>query len=236
MKLFPFFAALALSAASLPATAAIVTYDFSNLKYQNGSNNGFLPTEVLNSGYWRCTTGDLCSSDVSFGKLGGDLKYTVNGLTATATALFNGNAVSVVQDADNGYNAAKYLGAGLGVYHLANVNSDDNITVGESLKLTFSQAVTLTGLSLRSDGHSAVFGTGATFLLNGTSEALSHDLSNLSFTGTEFTFAYGGAKADQFYLGGITVSAVPEPSAGAMLAIGIGMIGFAARRRKTSTF
>ena len=238
MKPNKFVATLALAAAAAlsgPASASpAITFDFSDLKHAGGGAGDLLPSEVLNSGYWKCTGGDLCSSDIDHGHFGGDLKYTVAGLTATATGFYHGHLVTAMQDHEGGWDPQRHIGAGLGVYHEAHDNSDDNITKGETLKLTFSQVVTLTGLSLRADGHTGNFEENTTFLLDGHSLKLSHDINNLSLTGTEFTFSYGGRKADQFYLGGVTVSPVPEPETGAMLVAGLGLLGWSARRRKRS--
>lgn len=239
MKLNKLFAAAALCAATVPAFAAVTVFDFSNLKYAGGHNTGLLPSESLNSGYWNCTGGDICSSNID-GRghnLGGDLVYTVGGISATATAQYQRNAraawqdATVVQDHENGYDAARKIGAGLGVYHVAGDSGDDNITSGEKLTLTFAGPVKLSSLMLRSDGHDTSWDRNATFLLNGTSYKLADTISP-ALTGSVFTFQFGGAKPDQFYLGGVTVSAVPEPSSYAMLLAGVGLLGFMARRRK----
>ncbi|WP_344765348.1 FxDxF family PEP-CTERM protein [Actimicrobium antarcticum] len=244
MKTRQLLAAAILAAFSVAATAgptSPTTFDFSNLKY-NGGNASFLPNEVLNTGYWRCTGGDLCSSNIDAKTaLGGDLKYTLNGITATATATYNGAVATVMQDHEDAYNPSKYIGAGLGVYHKTGDTSDDNVTFGETLKLTFSKVVTLSGISLRSDGHNTTFDANSTFVLNGTTKLkLSHDIGNLSMTGKVFTFSFDNSlranstklSGDQFYLGGVTVSAVPEPETYAMMLAGLGLLGFAARRRK----
>lgn len=237
MKLRKIVAAAALFAATVPAFAAVSVFDFSNLEYVAGHNTGLLPSEVLNSGYWGCTGGDICSSNID-GRghhLGGDLVYTVGGISATASAQYRSDGrwgdATVVQDHENSYNAAHKIGAGLGVYHVAGDSSDDNITRGEKLTLTFAGPVTLSSVMLRSDGHDTSWDRNATFLLNGTSYKLADTISP-ALTGSVFTFQFGGAKPDQFYLGGVTVSAVPEPSSYAMLLAGAGLLGFMARRRK----
>lgn len=238
MKLRKIVAASALFAATVPAFAAVSVFDFSNLEYVSGHNTGLLPSEVPNSGYWGCTGGDICSSNIggSGHQLGGDLVYTVGGISATATAKYLKNSqwndATVVQDHENSYSAANKIGAGLGVYHVAGDNSDDNITSGERLTLTFAGPVTLSSVMLRSDGHDTSWERNATFLLNGTSYKLSDTIAP-ALTGSVFTFQFGGAKPDQFYLGGVTVSAVPEPSSYAMLLAGVGLMGFIARRRKS---
>ncbi|HEU4843011.1 MAG TPA: FxDxF family PEP-CTERM protein [Burkholderiaceae bacterium] len=237
MKLRNILAASALLAATVPAFAAVTVFDFSNLKYEGRQNTGLLPSGVLGTDYWGCTGGDICSSNIDHKILGGDLVYTVNGISATATAQYQSGSQSydatVVQDHENGYSAANKIGAGLGVYHKAHDNSDDNITRGEQLTLTFAGPVNLSSVMLRSDGHDTSWKRNATFLLNGTSYKLDDTIAPAALTGSVFTFQFGGAKPDQFYLGGVTVSAVPEPSSYAMLLAGVGLMAFVARRRKT---
>ena len=107
-----------------------------------------------------------------------------------------------------------------------------NITKGEFLKLTFSQAVTLAGVSLWADGHTGGFDEDSTFLLDGHSVKLAHDVDHLSITGTEFTFGYGDQEVEQFSLGGVTVSPDTEQAMSALLLARLALLGVAARRRK----
>ena len=222
------FAAAALAAALVPAGAA--TFDFANLKYNNGINSGFLPTDGI-----ACTGGDLCSSNVDGGMRNGDLTISSVGITVAATGQFNNAVAAAVQDHENGYSAQNKIGAGLGVYHQSGNTSDDNITVGETLIMSFSQLVHLTGISLRSEGHNVSGWTAnSTFLFNGANRLLpigSGDIA-LDLTGTQFTFAYGGGSADQFYLSGLTATAVPEPGTMALMLAGLAAVGFTARRRR----
>lgn len=228
MKLQHFGMAALLAAAAVPAAAA--QFDF----YKLGRGAGdFLPSDGI-----ACTGGDLCSSNADGGVLNGDLTFSTGGITAHATAFFTDGASAVVQDHESGWTATK--GAGLGVYHTTHPvdTSDDNITRGETLTLTFDQVVHLTAIGLRSDGHNFTnWSTGATFLFDGISTALPSDdglIDGLNKTGSVFTFAYGGTHADQFYLSGVTVNAVPEPETYALMIAGLGVMGFLSRRRKQS--
>lgn len=237
MKILKILAVALPSLIMVPASATTVTYDFANLKFSGNNNTGFLPSETLHSGYWQCG-GDICSSNFAapINPLGGDLKYTVDGITATATGYYFKNGiwdqVTVIQDYENAYNALKHIGAGLGVYHLTNNGADDNITQNEKLILKFDTAVKLSALSLRSDGHNTSWGPGSTFLLDGESTVLAGDINGLNKVGKEFTFSFGGKHPDQFYLGGITVSAVPEPSNYALMFAGLGAMCLIGNRRK----
>jgi hypothetical protein len=228
----PRLLAAVFAAALLPAAAA--TFDFANLEYNNGANTGFLPSDGIS-----CTGGDLCSSNVDGNIRNGHLTFTSGALTVLASGLYNGGAAAVVQDHENGYSPANKIGAGLGVYHLTGDSSDDNVTPGETLVLTFDQVVNLTSISLRSDGHNlAGWTAGDTFVFNGTNTLLPVATGSIAVnrTGTQFTFAYGGKQADQFYVSGVTaVAAVPEPETYALMLAGLTVVGFvAARRRRTA--
>jgi hypothetical protein len=230
MNLFQLILASAVLAA--PAVQAQTVFDFANLT--NGNSSNFLPTNGVN-----CTGDDKCSSDVS-SVLNGTLSFASGGITVNATAAYGGSLfgtiAAVVQDHENGYNNTTGIGAGLGVYHQLNNNSDDNITVGEALKLSFNQAVTISAIGLRDDGHNTSFSSGTRFdysfdNLNWTTANLTSSVA-LNHTGQDFYIRYGETNGAQFYLSSMTVTAVPEPETYAMLMAGLGVIGFMSRRRK----
>ena len=242
MRVIPILTFLALTSA--PVAAAPVIFDFANLKYNGGINTGFLPTDGF-----ACSGGDLCSSTIAT-LLSGDLTFTNGGLTVHAQGSYDGKAfgykAAVVQDHENGYNGKlsgrDAIGAGLGVYHKNNDNSDDNITSKETLWLHFDQVVSLSSVGLRSEGHNTTgWDRGATFKYGFDNSTWTEGLLpryvgqfDLSHTGQDFYFRFGGDKADQFYISSLTVSAVPEPETYAMLLAGLGLLGFMARRRKES--
>ena len=229
MKFKKVFALALLGVAALPALAA--TFEFDNLKWNGTTNTGFLPTDGV-----RCTGGDLCSSDVDHNVRNGDLTFVSGGLTVHATAFYHGNVAAVMQDHENGFNLSKHIGAGLGVYHLSHDSSDDNVTSGEKLVLTFDHAVELTSFGLRADGHNATdWINNGTFLFDGQEMKLPKGtgvVNALDVIAKSFTFEFGGRHPDQFYLSSLTVSAIPEPSTYALMAMGLGAVAFVARRRK----
>jgi hypothetical protein len=230
MKLFQLILAGAVLAA--PAVQAQTVFDFANLT--NGGSSNFLPTNGVD-----CTGGDKCSSDVR-SVLNGTLSFASGGITVNTSASYLGSDfgmnAAVVQDHENGYNNATFVGAGLGVYHKTNDNSDDNITVGEAIKLSFDRAVTISAIGLRDDGHNISFSSGTTFdysfnNVNWNSANLASSVT-LNHTGQDFYIRYGSTSGAQFYLSSMTVAAVPEPETYAMLMAGLGVIGFMSRRRK----
>ncbi len=228
--------ALTIAAAVLPATAA--QFDF--YKLGNGNLADFLPSDGI-----ACSGGDLCSSNIAE-TLGGDLTFSSGGIVAKATGTFNDGIAAVVQDHEPGWTGSK--GAGLGVYHMTGDNSDDNITVGEMLTITFDQVIQLTRIALRAEGHNFTgWDTGATFLFNGEKMFLPNGIGyiDLDVTGSMFTFAFDSTSlaastngqlptGDQFYLSAMTVQAVPEPSTYALVFGGLAAMGFIARRRKAA--
>ena len=184
----------------------------------------------------KCTGGDLCSSNVDGKALNGDVTFISGGLTAKATGWYNGKQVVAIQDHENRYNLTSLIGAGLGVNHVSGNSSDDNITTRETLIVTFDQVVKLTSISLRSEGHDVIdLGANSVLLLNSSSTRLPLNVGSIStsLVGTTFCFAFGGSKADQFYLSGMTAAAVPEPETYALKLAGLAAVGFVACRRKS---
>jgi hypothetical protein len=226
--------------ASASFAAATTTFDFGHLT--SNSNNsgkgtgGTTPDFQGSTLPKKCTGGDFCSSNVDGNSFGGSLVYLKDGFKVTATGFYNGGIASVVQDHISGVETA----AGLGVYHLPGHNEDDNVTEFETLTMTFEGAVKLNSIGLSTDGHTTVWSGsdhgGKTFQYQvdggawteSTALAASVPIGN----GTKFSFRYGGATPDQFYLGAMTVTAVPEPETYAMLLAGLGLMGAVARRRK----
>jgi len=238
---------------SFAAANAVPTTNFNFYKLDtNGATTDFRPTSgTFYDGSHGCSSGDLCSSKVigaSGTTLGGSLIYTLDGITATATATSKPSrgdrvAATVVQDSVGTWttvNGHAGSGAGLGVYHKFNDTSDDNVQSDdrEWLTITFNKAVTIKGIGLQNEGH-INFTTDNKFKL--AVDGFSNDLTfkagafnAYDFTGTSFTFSTGCLTgSNQFYLSELdVVAAVPEPETYALMLAGLGVVGFMAKRRK----
>lgn len=177
-----------------------------------------------------------------------------NGSTAAFAYFDHGNAgLGVCKSPREGVTfAGGLLGQGTGNDCLS--ASDDNVTVTESVTISFDQAFNLSGLSFTGEGHQ--FGNGAVpvflqdettgqnrsaatlrFGINGgaLTEYTFGVLSTLSFgnvTSATFAFNDGVQTADQFYLASAVVNPVPVPAALPLLLAGLGGLGVMARRKR----
>jgi hypothetical protein len=117
-------------------------------------------------------------------------------------------------------------------------SSDDNVTIGETLLLTFSQEVIITGITFRNGEHNPVFGEGAVFGLVVDGDTKADQILEFSYSqswqGTSFEFINDNASDTdpfRFYMSALTVTAVPVPPAVWLFASGLlGLFGVARRR------
>ena len=102
------------------------------------------------------------------------------------------------------------------------------------LTITFNQVVRISNIGLRAEGHNFTgWDTGDTFLLNGNNALLPDNVGSIpvELVGTQFTFAYGGQQANQFYLSSLNAERVPEGGATAIL-LGLSTIGLGLFRKR----
>lgn len=178
---------------------------------------------------------------------------SVDGITVTATGWSTDTLSSSPE--------AAYVGRyqmGLGVTNTNEANGDtfnahvvDNVGSYDFIRLDFSKAVKLTGITLNAftvnggfstDSDAWVsYGSGSlatnwsSYLANGVSVA-----SGTAFSSTvaSTTWLIGAARVstdrdDGFKIGAVTaVAAVPEPATWAMMILGFGLVGGALRRRQ----
>lgn len=143
--------------------------------------------------------------------------------------------------------------AGMGVCSSINSSkqcvpsSDDNVSFGEYLALSFSKAVTIDSLVLNNN-HDGGFKS-SNVNINGTDTPMVDGTGGKSILGAwslaaneVFTLAYSNLsgieppesdiRTNHFYLESAAVSAVPEPSAIALFAFGLTGLGLAGRRKR----
>jgi len=219
MKKIIFALIAAAAATSFQVQAA--TFDFQAYADGSASNGEVFVNSLSNSGL-----GEYGYSSYSV--------EATDGIKVTATGNNGDSPAFAYLDSGNaGLGVCKALTTG----HQCTPSSDDNVTSGETLVLTFNQEVSFTDMTLRNGGHGTTFGEDSTFQLTIDNvlfgDVLLGDLKLFDWgSGTVFEFfnSSGEANPDVFYIDSMTVvSAVPLPAA--VWLFGSALLGFTGFRK-----
>lgn len=129
--------------------------------------------------------------------------------------------------------------AGLGVCgaltsaQQCNPSSDDNITTGEAVTISFNGLYSLSNLTFRDANHFPL-SSANTLLINNIEFTFAAAILAVLGPATSFTFAFGGSNPAQFYLSTAQASVVPVPGAFMLLPFGLAALGYSSRRRQSS--
>jgi hypothetical protein len=221
-------AALAASLAA-PAFAQNVNFNFTNTN----------PT----TGTWvTCNTNERCATSA-----GAAMEFQTSGLKVLATGFTRSSTGApsngIAMQDYNGTSALPYTG--LGVYAAGSTPGSDNINTNDVLKLDFgNQLVTLKSLQFYNGSHGTSFDTTAKWGLSTTAPTAGGTFTQYSFAANGFNditdiqsktfYLYGlnSGSTKEFYVGGVTVTPVPEPGTLGLMAAGLGVVGMVSRRRK----
>lgn len=172
--------------------------------------------------------------------------YTLeNSIFFSATELgIPGLTVTVTAGGGDPYHDLSGNKGGFGVFArsdtnpLGNAGSSDNVAAGQSITLTFNQAVGLESLTTFSARHGNHSGGSIDYTVNDTDITASLSLPNGGTlvnlgnrVGTVHTFAYYDT---EFYVSTVTVNPVPEPASLALFALGAGGLAVVRRRRRSA--
>ena len=127
-----------------------------------------------------------------------------------------------------------YAGASRCATPFGNKRSDDNLTRGEALSLTFGEKIRLDSLRVLDKKHRTI-GSGH-MVINGQTFGISNSfVQNLGALAASPVFTFQTTrKTPQIYLNATDVAAVPLPAGLALLGTALGGLTLVRRRRKTA--
>jgi len=192
----------------------------------------------------------VADGDASYGAIPGEygassITFTNDGITVTAagTSIFDDDASQFAYLDSTWTHSGGGGEGGLGVCadlsaDQCTPSSDDNVTIGETLLLNFSQEVIITDITFRDGAHNPVFGEAAVFglVVDGDTKADQNLTFNYNhgWQGTSFEFSNNNASDTdpfRFYMSALTVTAVPVPPAVWLFASGLlGLVAVSRRR------
>ncbi|WP_300036022.1 PEP-CTERM sorting domain-containing protein [uncultured Roseobacter sp.] len=167
-------------------------------------------------------------------------KDTSMGITVAASSLTGTHPFMDARNAGLGVCSSGTFGAGISQCssNVGTTPGDDNLVSPEELTLSFSTSVKLTALQIRDAGHNLISNVVGALLIDGVAfDTGDNGMVILDALGSSRDFDFtsiGSAKGQEIYLSVASVEAVPVPASLPLLAGGMGLMGWYARRRKNA--
>jgi hypothetical protein len=243
--MFKKFTACAILIGAMATSANAATFDFAaDAQSFFAANTGITKYEGTFDQVYGLSAVDIDGRAAAAGTIGGNTK---GGITVSASASnpnsqfadpfmdsISGGKVAGLGVCSSGFRAS---GKSKCSTNVGPNQSDDNLKSPEQLTLMFNSIVSILGLQIRDAGHNLISNTVGALWINGSlfntganGEVILRGLGNDS----TFDFTSNGtAPGKEIYLSVLNVQAVPVPASLPLLAGGMGLLAWGARRRKT---